>query len=112
MDFFQALIDVVTGGQMVGLVALLVANMVLSIAAAIKNSMFMWGEFGNFVTTRIWPLIAWIVVAGLLGSTGEWAGIANLVYVGIIAIYTRGILAGLKSLTGLPIPDVISEKGK
>ena len=110
MDIGTATLGILTGGQMTGLVALMVANLLLSIAAATKNKVFSLGHLGDFVPNRIWPLIAWIVVAILAATSGEWGAMAGLVYAGVVAIYTRGILAAIKSLTGLPIPDFISEK--
>jgi hypothetical protein len=109
MDFVNALVEVVKSTQMNVMIGLLIAALVLGVAAAIKDKSFQWGKFGDFVPDKIWPLIAWVVVAALAGLSGEWSSIGALVYAGVIAIYTKGILGSVKTLTGLDIPDAISK---
>ena len=103
-----AIMTVINSGQMKAMIVLLIAALVLGVASAIKSGTFKWSEFGKFVPDKIWPLIAWVVVAVIANMSNEWAGLGNLVYAGIIAIYTKGILGSVKLLTGLDIPKVLS----
>jgi len=108
----SALIQVVTGANSISLIALMSANILLSVIAAIKNGVFSFRNFGDFVPKRILPYIAWVVVAVLAKVVGEWEGVAVTIYAGLIAMYSTGILAAIKSLTGISIPEVFSEKKK
>lgn len=110
MDIGTALMGILTGAETIALVALMAANVLLSIIAAIQKNVFSFRNLGDFVTTKIWPLLAYIIVAMLTQVIGEWAAVAIAVYAGLVALYSTGILAALKSLTGLNIPTILSER--
>lgn len=106
------IVDLVTGPEIIALVSMMTANVVLSVLAAIKNNEFCFRKLGDFVTTRFLPLVGYLVVAGLAKVVGDWTIAAVAVYVGIVAMYSAGILAALKALTGISIPNVFTEKRK
>jgi len=81
---------------------------VLGVIAAVKSNTFSWGYFGKFVPDKVWPLIVWMAVAILAAVSGDWAWLSGVVYAGVIAIYTKGILGSIKTITGIDIPDKIS----
>lgn len=104
------IVDLVTGPEIIALVSMMTANVVLSILAAIKNNEFCFRKLGDFVTTRFLPLLSYLVVAGLASVVGDWAVAAVAVYITLVAMYSAGILAALKALTGISIPGVFTEK--
>ena len=113
MEVGQTIIEVVAGGEVIALVALMAANVILSIVAAVSQCVFTFRKIGDFVSTRVVPLIAYLVVALLAEALGgEWTAVAITVYAGLVALYSTGILAAIKSLTGLNIPSVLCEKVK
>ena len=106
-----SILEVITGAEVVALVALMAANIALSIIAAVSKGVFTFRKVGDFVSTRIVPLIAYVIVAMLAQAIGgEWTAVVITVYAGLVALYSTGILAALKSLTGLNIPSIFSEK--
>ena len=112
MDISSMIMELITGPEMIALVALLAANLALSIIAAISKGAFSFRNLGDFVSTRVVPLIAYVIVAMLAQAVGEWTAVVIAVYAGLVALYSAGILTALKSLTGLNIPDIFSEKKK
>lgn len=100
---------VITGSQMFALFALMIINVILSIAVAIAKGEFSFDELPKFIPNRVWPLIAYVMVALLAAFSSEWAPIAIAVYAGLVVLYTKGILAAVKSITGLQIPDILIE---
>lgn len=104
------LTEVITGVEMVALVALMGANILLSIIAAIKKGEFRFRNLADFVPNRVLPLIAYIIVALLAQVVTDWTAAAVTVYAGLVALYGAGIAAAIKSLTGVNIPDIFSEK--
>ncbi len=110
MDITAAIMEIVTGPEAIAIIALMAANVALSIIAAISKGVFSFRNLGDFVGTRVVPLIAYVIVGMLAQVVGEWTAVVIAVYAGLVALYSAGILAGLKSLTGLNIPDIFSEK--
>ena len=108
----QSIINAVTGPAVIALVSLLVANVILSILAALKNGTFTFRKLGDFGSTRVLPLVGYFVVAALADMVEGWDAMRIAVYAGLISLYSAGMLAALKSLTGLKLPDIITEKEK
>ena len=104
------LLDAITGPEVIALVALMVANVVLSIIAAIHKNIFSFRNLGDFVHTRLWPFLGYLVVAALGEFVEGWTAAVIAVYVGLVAMYGTGIVAAIKSLTGIQIPNIFSEK--
>lgn len=104
------LIEVITGADMIALVALMAANVLLSIIAAVTKGVFSFRNLGDFVSTRVVPLIVYIIVAVLAQIISDWTAAAIAIYAGLVALYGAGILAAVKSLTGINIPSVLSER--
>jgi len=109
INLMTTLMQVATGPEVVALVALMLANVVLSICAAIQKKVFSFRNLGDFVGTRVTPLIAYFVVAVLAQVIPSWAPAAIVIYAGLVALYGAGILAALRSL-GLPVPVIFSER--
>lgn len=95
---------------MIALVALMVANILLSVIAALAKGTFTFRNLGDFVPKRLLPLIGYFIVAPLAGFVDDMAAVAIAMYAGLVTLYTTGILAAIKSLTGLKIPNVLSDK--
>ena len=112
MDIWNSIISAITGGPVIALLVLLAANLVLSLIAAIQKGTFNLAKLSDFIPKRLWPFLAYVVVALLAQAVAEFAAVAVVVYVGLVSLYVKGILAAVKSITGLAIPDVISEKLK
>ncbi len=112
MDLSLMIIEVITGPEIIALVALMAANVILSITAAIAKGKFSFRNLGDFVGTRVVPLIAYLVVALLAEALGDWTPAALAVYAGLLALYGAGIAAAIKSLTGVSIPNIFTEKRK
>ncbi len=104
------LLEAITGTEVVVLVALMIANVLLSIIAAISKKEFSFRNLGDFVHTRLWPFVGYLVVAALSGIVEGWTAAVIAVYVGLVAMYGTGIAAAIKSLTGIQIPNIFSEK--
>jgi len=112
MDLSSMIIEVITGAEIIALVALMAANVILSIIAAITKGAFSFRNLGDFVGTRVVPLIAYVVVAVLAQALSDWTPAALTVYAGLVALYGAGIAAAIKSLTGVSIPDIFTEKSR
>ena len=110
MDITVAIMEIITGPEMIALIALMATNITLSIIAAISKGAFSFRNLGDFVSTRIVPLIAYVIVAMLAQVVGEWTAVVIAVYAGLVALYSAGIMAAIKSLTGLNIPSILSER--
>jgi len=112
MDMSLMIMEVITGPEIIALVALMAANVILSIIAAIAKGEFNFRNLGDFVGTRVVPLIAYVVVALLAEALDDWTAAAIAVYAGLVALYGAGIAAAIKALTGVSIPNVFTEKRK
>ncbi len=112
MDISLMIMEVITGPEIIALVALMGANIILSITAAIVKGEFSFRNLGDFVGTRVVPLIAYVVVGMLAQVHGEWTPAALTVYAGLVALYGAGIAAAVKALTGVNIPNIFTEKKK
>ena len=110
MNPSSMIIEVITGPEIIALVALMGVNVTLSIIAAIAKGEFTFRNLGDFVGTRVVPLIAYLVVALLAEALSDWTAAAIAVYAGLVALYGAGIAAAIKSLTGVSIPAVFTEK--
>lgn len=108
----NAIVAAISGPEIIALLALIAANLILSIVAALAKGVFTFRKLADFIPTRVMPLFGYLVVAALADIVDGWDAVAIAIYAGLAALYTAGILAGLKSLTGLKIPDVISEKDR
>ncbi len=104
------IIEVITGPEIIALVALMAVNVILSVSAAIARGEFSFRNLGDFVGTRVVPLIAYVVVALLAQVISDWTAAAIAVYAGLVALYGAGIAAAIKSLTGVSIPNIFTEK--
>lgn len=112
METSSMIINVITGPEIIALVALMAANVILSIIAAITKGEFSFRNLGDFVGTRVVPLIAYIVVAFLAEVLDDWTPAALTIYAGLVALYGSGIAAAIKALTKVNIPDIFTEKRK
>ncbi len=110
MDITAILIEMVTGPEVIALVALMAANVILSIIAAIKNHEFSFRNLGDFIPHRLMPMLSYLVLAVLARYVPEWVAAAVTVYAGLIAMYGAGIAAAVKSITGVNIPDSFTER--
>ncbi len=110
MDITAMIIELVTGPEVIALVALMAANVILSVVAAIKNHEFSFRNLGDFIPNRLMPLLAYLVLAALARYVPAWAAAAVTVYAGLIAMYGAGIAAAVKSITGIDIPDSFTER--
>lgn len=106
------LIKAITGAEIIALGALMAANVILSIIVATIKGVFSFRNLGDFVGTRVMPLIAYVVVALLAEVDDGWTAAALAVYAGLVALYGSGIAAAIKSLTGVSIPNIFTEKRK
>jgi len=104
------LVEIITGPEVVALAALMAANVVLAIIAAINKKAFSFRNLGDFVHTRLWPFIGYLVVAVMGEFVEGWTAAVIAVYIGLVAMYGTGIAAAIKSLTGIQIPNIFSEK--
>lgn len=107
---FNILLEAITGPEVVALAALMVANVVLAIIAAISKGVFSFRNLGDFVHTKLWPFVGYLVMAALGEFIESWSAAVIAVYVGLVAMYGTGIAAAIKSLTGIQIPNIFSEK--
>ena len=112
MDLSLLIMEVITGPEIIALVALMAVNVTLSIIAAIAKGEFSFRHLGDFVGTRVVPLIAYIAVALLAQVLDDWTPAAFAVYAGLIALNGAGIAAAIKALTGVKIPNIFTEKRK
>ena len=110
MDFITIMIDAVSGAEVIALLALCAANVILSIIAAVCKNEFSFRNLGDFIPKRVMPLIVYLVLASLARFTDGWGAAVIAVYAGLVALYGAGIAAAVKSLTGIKIPNIFSEK--
>ncbi len=110
MNITNILKDLVSGPEVIALVALMAANVILSIIAAIKNREFSFRNLGDFIPNRLMPMLAYLVLALLAACVPEWTAAAVAVYAGLVAMYGAGIAAAVKSITGIAIPDSFTER--
>ena len=108
----ESIISSLTGADVVGLVSLMAANIILSIAAAIKNGVFAFGNLGDFVPKRVLPLIAYLILAVLATSTDGYIVAKIAVYAGLVSMYGAGIARAVESLTGIKIPNIFAKKAE
>lgn len=106
----QLILEAITGAEVIALTALMAVNILLSIIAAITKGEFSFRNLGDFVGTRVMPLLAYMVVALLAEVLDDWTPAAVAVYAGLIVLYSAGIAAAIKSLTGISIPNIFTEK--
>ena len=110
MDLSSMIMEVITGPAIIALVSLMGVNVILSIVAAVTKGEFSFRNLGDFVGTRVVPLIAYVVVALLAEVLDDWTPAALAVYAGLVALYGAGIAAAIKALTGVSIPNIFTEK--
>ncbi len=110
MDITAMIIELVTGPEVMALVALMAANVILAIIAAIKNHEFSFRNLGDFIPNRLMPLLSYLVLAALARYALEWEAAAVTVYAGLVAMYVAGIAAAVKSITGIALPDSFTER--
>ncbi|GAI91268.1 unnamed protein product [marine sediment metagenome] len=110
MNISLMIMEVITGPEIIALVALMGCNVALSIIAAITKGEFSFRNLGDFVGTRVMPLLAYMVVALLSHVLDGWTPAAVAIYAGLVALYGAGIAAAVKSLTGVSIPNIFTEK--
>ena len=104
--------SILCSAQTVALVALMTANVILAIIAAIKDKTFSFRNIGDFVPNRLLPMLAYVVIAILAKITDGWTPVVVAVYAGLVAMYSAAILDAVKSITGINIPNVITDKKK
>ena len=107
----EQIMEVLTGSEMIALTSLMAGNVILSIVAALVKKVFTFRKIGDFVGTKVGPLVVYIIVALFAEFSPDWAPLAVTAMAGLIAMYTAGILAAAKSL-GLPLPNIFTEKEK
>lgn len=96
--------------QVIASLALLGADVILSIIAAVKDGSFSFRNLGDFVKERVFPLLGYLVVAALTAVIPEWNALAIAVYAGVVVMYSTAIIRAIKDLTGVEIPKVLTEK--
>ena len=106
----QAILEAVMGPVSMGLLILMAGNLILSIVAALKNGIFEIGHLGDFINTKFWPWVGYVLAAMLAVFDERLLAVAVATATGLTAIYLRGILAAFRSLTGIKIPDILTEK--
>lgn len=106
----QIILNAVVNPFSIGLLVLMAGNVILSVVAAIAKNTFEFSHLGDFVGTRLWPFIGYLITAILATMVDEMIALAAATGAAIFAVYMRGILAAIKSLTGANIPDVLTEK--
>jgi len=104
------IMEAITGPEVIALMAMMTANVLLSIIAAISKKKFSFRNLGDFVLTRFLPLVTYVIIAVFAEVVDGWQAATIAVYAGLIAMYGAGIAAAIKSLTGVSIPNVFSEK--
>ena len=107
---YEQILEVITGPDVIALVGLMAGNIVLSIAAALVKGVFTFRKVGDFVKTRIGPLVAYLVVAIFADFAPFWAPIAIGAEAALFLMYAAGVLAALKSLGFKNLPDILTEK--
>ena len=112
MEIIQTVIEVLKSNQVVALVAMLGANLILALVAAIQQKVFNLSKLSDFIPKRVAPFLAYIVVAMLAEVVVDFVALAITVYIALAGLYVKGIISAIKSITGLSIPDSISEKLK
>jgi len=112
INLLMAIMQVVTGPAIIALVGLMAANIALSIIAAISKGEFSFRNLGDFVLTRVLPLVTYIIVALLAEIVDGWTAAVVTVYAALVALYGAGIAAAIKALTGVNIPAIFTEKRK
>jgi len=112
INLLMAIMQVVTGPAIIALIGLMAANIALSIIAAISKGEFSFRNLGDFVLTRVLPLVTYIIVALLAEIVDGWTAAVVTVYAALVALYGAGIAAAVKALTGVNIPAIFTEKRK
>lgn len=105
MDIVPNIIDVLKSAEMIAITALMAANVILGVMAAFWTGKFELGKLGDFVWKRVGPMVVYIIMAVLTKFVDQWLAVAIAVYVGLVAMYGRGILSAIKDITGLDIPE-------
>ena len=106
----EQIVSVITGAEVIALLGLMAANVILSIVASISKGVFSFRNLPDFVPNRVLPLIGYIIVALLASFSIDWVVVQIACYVGLVAMYSAGVLAALKSITGLSLPNILTEK--
>jgi len=96
------IVAVITGPEVIALVSMMAGNIILSIVAALTKKVFTLRKLGDFVGTRVGPLVVYIVVALFAEFSPDWAPLAVTAMAGLIAMYTAGVLAAAKSPISSP----------
>ena len=92
------LTSIVTDWRVKTILALIVVDVIMGIAAAIKQRMFQWEAVGNFYLTMILPYL--LGYAALFGASklllGEWLGpYGFIVSEGVVSMAWLAIIASL-----------------
>lgn len=109
MEIITEIIEVLKSAEMIALTALMAANVILGIIAAFWTKTFELGKLGDFVWKKIGPMVVYIIMAVLAKFVDNWLAVAIAVYVGLVAIYGRGILSAIKDITKLDIPEPLAK---
>lgn len=111
-------VAILTSDQMAALVGLVLLDVVLGIAAALKSGTFHWSEVARFYRTNVIPYIlgyvalhitiSFVIPPSALGGAGEWlsVGTVTLAWGVLVAALARSVLGNLRQLyDGLMTPD-------
>jgi hypothetical protein len=105
------IMEVLNSAQTGALVALVAADVILSIIAALKTHTFTFRNVGDFVLQRVGPAVVYIVVAVMSTiAGGQWPALAVTVYAGLMAAFTSATLKAISTITGIPMPAFLINK--
>ena len=108
MDLNQAFAEVVNSNQGVAVMALVAANFVLGVLAALKDGRFTWAEFSGIITDakKLTPLVGFLVVS-MVGK-GMDSPASGVVENGALLAGLPFLISTWKSLKSTGIPAMLS----
>ncbi len=108
MNSILALLLKVAGGpDMVYLTALVAANVVLGVAAALATGTFNLAKLANFVEQRLLPVyLAYLAVSILVYGNATLSAVPTAVFLALSARLLSYIVANLTEL-GIPLPSIL-----
>lgn len=110
MDIVQMGKDIYADPQVKYLVGLVIANLVLSIVAAIKGGDFQLSRVGDWIWQRLLvPIIGYGVAAFLAFSNGELSWIKDAAWITLSAGLLGYVLAALRDI-GFNLPNELAGK--